>query len=377
MSKLFTPFKLGGIELANRVAMAPMTRARITNSEDAADKDTALYYEQRASAGLLITEGSQVSKQGQGFLYTPGIYSDAQVEGWKLTTKAVHDKNGKIFIQLWHVGRMSHTSLQPNGTSPVSSVARVSESGTCFAINEDGEPGKVSVSKPRALTLEEIEAVKNDFVHAAKNAMEAGFDGVEIHGANGYLFEQFINAELNTRNDIYGGQTIESRLRFTLEVVDAIAAEIGSERTAIRLAPFGRMADMKAFDGEQETWLHLAAELSSRKLAYIHLSDQATLGAQAIPEGFIEKFRAAYDGALIIAGGFDKQKAEEYLRDNKVDLVAFGRPFISNPDLVERLENDWPIEEADRDVFYGGDQHGYTDYPCYDPSAVKALTEEA
>ncbi|MFM2483355.1 alkene reductase [Celerinatantimonas sp. YJH-8] len=366
MSKLFTPFKLGNIELTNRVVMAPMTRARISNAQDAADDNTALYYAQRASAGLLITEGSQISRQGQGFLYTPGIYTEAQVDGWKKTTEAVHRKNGKIFIQLWHVGRMSHTSLQPNGKAPVSSVAQKAVNGHCFAIDEQGQPGRVDVSEPEALSIAGIEQIKHDFVQAAKNAMQAGFDGVEIHGANGYLLEQFINAALNTRQDNYGGQNIENRARFALEIVDDICDAIGSEHTAIRLAPFGRFGDMHPFAQEEETWLYLANQLSKRHLAYVHLSDQKTLGAQAIPDGFIEKFRASYQGALIIAGGFDKAKAEEYLQSDKLDLVAFGQPYIPNPDLVERMQNDWPLANADREAYYGGDEKGYTDFPAYE-----------
>jgi len=376
MSKLLNPFKLGSLQLANRVVMAPMTRARIANNEDAADNDTALYYAQRASAGLIITEGSQVSRQGQGFLFTPGIYSERQVEGWKATTKAIHDNNGKVFIQLWHVGRMSHTSLQPNGQAPVSSVAEIAENGTCFALNEQGKPAPVPVSKPKALTIEEIALIKQDFVQAAKNAIEAGFDGVEIHGANGYLIEQFINATLNTRSDIYGGQNINNRIRLALEIVDEISNAIGSQRTSIRLAPLGRFAGMSAFAQEEETWLQLANELSKRDLAYVHLSDQETIGAQAIPKGFTEKFRAAYDGILMIAGGFDKEKAERYLNEGTVDLIAFGRPFISNPDLVNRMKHDWPFAQADRAIYYGGDQRGYTDFPNY-TVATAAVSEQA
>lgn len=373
MSKLLKPFKLGKMELANRIVMAPMTRARISNQQDAADNDTALYYAQRSSAGLIISEGSQISQQGQGFLFTPGIYNESQVQGWKATTKAVHDNNGKIFIQLWHVGRMSHTSLQPNGQAPVSSVAKIAENGTCFAFDEQGKPGSIPVSKPKALTIEEIQLIKQDFVQAAKNAIEAGFDGVEIHGANGYLIEQFINATLNTRTDVYGGQSIESRTRLALEIVDEIAFAIGAERTSIRLAPLGRFAGMTSFPQEEETWLHLATELSKRDIAYVHLSDQETIGAQAIPKGFTEKFRTAYNGVLIIAGGFDKQKADQYLNEGKVDLIAFGRSFISNPDLVERMQHDWPITEADRAIFYGGDQRGYTDFPNYVPQATAMI----
>ncbi|MZI93332.1 alkene reductase [Vibrio sp. CAIM 722] len=365
MMKLFSPITMGKLELNNRIAMAPMTRARVNNPFDAADDDTATYFAQRASAGLLITEGSQISKQGQGFLFIPGIYSEEQVQGWQKTTQAVHAKGGKIFIQIWHVGRMSHTSLQPNNQAPVSSVA-VKAKGTCFAYDEQDNPGKVDVSEPTALTPEGIEAIKQDYVNAAKNAIRAGFDGVEIHGANGYLLEQFINAGLNTRDDQYGGQTIENRLRLTLEVVDDIAAAIGSDKTAIRIAPFGRFSDMPAFEGEEETWLALGDELNKRNLAYVHLSEQGTIGdAFTIPKGFTTKFRQHYKGIIMIAGGFTKETAEEYIQSGDVDMVAFGRPYIGNPDLVERMQNNWPLVEADRAIFYGGDSHGYIDFPAY------------
>lgn len=365
MNKLFTPIKVGHTQCLNRVAMAPMTRARVQNAEDAADENTAVYFAQRASAGLLITEGSPISKQGQGFLYIPGIYSQAQIEGWKATTKAVHDKGGKIFIQIWHVGRMSHTSLQPDGGSPVSSVD-TKANGTCFAYDENGEAGKVDVSAARGLTLTEIQQVKQDYIQAARNAMEAGFDGVEIHAANGYLIEQFINAGLNTRGDQYGGETMENRLRFALEVTDAVCEAIGAENTGIRISPFGRYGDMPEFDGEEDTWLALGTELSKRKLAYVHLNDQdVPQGGTTMPSGFVEKFRNSYAGVLMIAGAFDKNKADDYLEKDLVDMVAFGRPYISNPDLVERMQNNWPLSEAQREYFYGGDVKGYIDYPTY------------
>ncbi|MFK8257328.1 alkene reductase [Erwinia sp. AnSW2-5] len=367
MDKLFTPFTVGDTALTNRIVMAPMTRSRARDG-DSADDLTATYYQQRASAGLIISEGAQISVQGQGYLYTPGIYNDAQVKGWEKTTQAVHDKNGKIFIQLWHVGRISHASLQPDGQAPVSSVAVRAQNTNCYALDDQGQPGQVPVSTPHALTPEEIKAVVQDYVHAAENAIRAGFDGVEIHAANGYLLEQFINGGLNTRDDEYGG-SVENRLRFVLEVTDAIAQAIGAEKTGIRLAPFGRLFDMHAFEGEEETWLALAKKLSERNLAFVHLSDQQTLGAQAIPDGFVEKFRAAYDGTLIIAGGFDKQRAEAYLQEGKADLIAFGRPFIANPDLVERLAHDWPLNEVDRATMYGGNEKGYTDYPFYTDAA--------
>ncbi|ACT13712.1 MULTISPECIES: alkene reductase [Pectobacterium] len=364
MDKLFTSYTIGDTALTNRIAMAPMTRSR-ARTGDTADELTATYYQQRASAGLIITEGAQISVQGQGYLFTPGIYNDAQVQGWKKTTQAVHERNGKIFIQLWHVGRISHTSLQHDGNAPVSSVAVSAQNSTCYAWDEQGQPGPVPVSLPRALTAAEIPSVVQDYVTAAKNAMRAGFDGVEIHAANGYLLEQFINGGLNTRHDEYGGASIENRLRVVLDVTDAVSQAIGSGKTGIRLAPFGRLFDMHAFDGEEETWLQLAAKLSERSLAYVHLSDQKTLGQQAIPDGFVEKFRAAYDGTLVIAGGFDKQRAEAYLQEGKADLIAFGRPYIANPDLAERLANDWPLNDVNRTTMYGGTEEGYTDYPFY------------
>ncbi len=365
MSSLFSPIQLGHLQLNNRVAMAPMTRARIQNAQDAADENTAIYYQQRASAGLLITEGSPISRQGQGFLYIPGIYNRQHVHGWQQTTKAVHEKGGKIFIQLWHVGRMSHTSLQPEGQSPVSSVD-TQANGTCFAFDENGEAGRVAVSRARGLTVAEIKDVIADYVKAAKYAIDAGFDGVEIHAANGYLIEQFINAGINTRSDSYGAQTIDNRLRFALEVTDAVCNAIGSDRTGIRISPFGRFSDMPAFDDEELTWTTLGQELATRNLAYVHLNNQDVPdGSTTLPDGFVEKFRAAYKGVLMIAGGFDKSSAERYLSTGMVDMVAFGRPYIGNPDLVERMANGWPLNESIREFFYGGDNRGYIDYPYY------------
>ncbi|ECG8590171.1 alkene reductase [Salmonella enterica subsp. salamae] len=364
MNELFSPYKLGDVTINNRVVMAPMTRSRARKG-DTADALTAKYYAQRASAGLIITEGAQISVQGQGYLFTPGIYNQSQIEGWKKTTQAVHECGGKIFIQLWHVGRISNTSLQLNGQAPVSSVAVKAERSHCFAYDESGQPGSVDVSTPKVLTPAEIEGIVQDYVVAAKNAILAGFDGIEIHAANGYLLEQFINGGLNTRSDEFGGKDVENRLKFVLMVTDAISNAIGAGKTGIRLAPFGRLFDMHAFDSEEETWLLLAKKLGQRSLAYVHLSDQKTLGQQAIPEGFIEKFRAVYPGTLIIAGGFDKAKAEEYLANNKSDLIAFGRPYIANPDLVERMANNWPLNEVKPTGTYGGGEEGYTDYPSW------------
>lgn len=363
MSTLFKPYDLAGTALTNRVVMAPMTRARAL--DDIPDEHTVLYYAQRASAGLIISEGAPISREGCGYLFNPGLYNDAQTQGWRRVTDAVHAKGGKIFAQLWHVGRMSHVSIQPEGGAPVSSVAVTAAQSNAYAWVADGQPGPVQASTPRALDADEVRRVTADFVSAARRAMDAGFDGVELHGANGYLFEQFLNGALNTRTDEYGG-SIANRQRFLLETLDALAAEIGSARVGVRLSPFGRLFDMHPYVEEAQTWLSLAAALNTRNLAYVHLSDQLTLGAEAIPAGFATAFRQAYQGTLIAAGGFNRARAEEVLTQGDLDLVAFGRPFIANPDLVERMRHDWPLAEGDRTTFYGIDgspTRGYTDYP--------------
>lgn len=370
MSDLFKPYDLAGTALTNRVVMAPMTRARAL--DDIPDEHTVLYYAQRASAGLIISEGAPISREGCGYLFNPGLYNDAQTQGWRRVTDAVHAKGGKIFAQLWHVGRMSHVSIQPGGGAPVSSVAVAAARSNAYAWVAEGQPGPVPASTPRALDTDEVRRVTADFVSAARRAMEAGFDGVELHGANGYLFEQFLNGALNTRTDVYGG-SIENRQRLLLETLDALAAEIGSARVGMRISPFGRLFDMHPYAEEADSWLSLAAALNGRDLAYVHLSDQLTLGAEAIPPGFASQFRQAYQGTLIAAGGFNRALAEAVLASGDLDLVAFGRPFIANPDLVERMRHDWPLAEGDRATFYGIDgspTRGYTDYPPLTPEAL-------
>jgi 2,4-dienoyl-CoA reductase-like NADH-dependent reductase (Old Yellow Enzyme family) len=362
MMQLLTSYDLAGLTLANRVIMAPMTRSRARDTVP--DASTAEYYRQRAGAGLIITEGSQITQEGQGYLFTPGIFSPAQIEGWQSVTQAVRAAQGKIFIQLWHVGRISHHSLQPHGAAPVSSVNTVAQHTTCYACTDSGEPGQVQVSVPRALNTAEIKRVSEDFVQAARNAISAGFDGVEIHGANGYIFEQFINGGLNNRTDQYGG-CVDNRLRFLLETIDLMAAEIGSQRIGLRLAPFGRLSAMPAFADEAQTWLALARALSDRKLAYVHISDQESLCGNELNRAFLRKFRSAYQGTLIFAGSLTQESAEEMLSDGLIDLAAFGRPFISNPDLAQRFARGWPLTPFDRATFYGGDDRGYTDYPAY------------
>jgi 2,4-dienoyl-CoA reductase-like NADH-dependent reductase (Old Yellow Enzyme family) len=363
MPSLFDPYDLGPIRLRNRIVMAPMTRSRARNPAIAPDADTALYYAQRAGAGLIITEGVNISVEGRGWAFAPGIYSPEQIAAWRRVTDAVHARGGRIFAQIWHNGRASHVSHQENCQPPVSSVDTQARGVISFAFGAEGKPAFLPQSKPRALRLDEIPRVIGDFVQAARNAIAANFDGIELHGANGYIFEQFINGALNTRNDRYGGPSIENRLRFASETVGAVVAAIGGERTGIRLSPFGRYNDMHPFDDEAETWLTLATELSSRKLAYVHISDQTTLGEESIPDDFLKKFRHAYTGTLILAGGYLRANGQAALDADLADLIAIGRPFISNPDLIERLRNNWPLNEPDRATFYTAGSQGYVDYP--------------
>ena len=360
MPSIFDSYRLGPVEMKNHIVMAPMTRPRAMTL--APDDDTVTYYRQRAGAGLIITEGTPVSEQGRGYAYTPGIYAPDQIAGWRRVTDAVHAEGGKIFSQLWHVGRQSHMSLQPGRGAPVSSMAVVARIDA-WGFDDSGVAGAVLSSVPRALTTEEVPGVTATFVQEARNAMAAGFDGVEIHGANGYLFEQFINGGLNQRTDRYGG-SIENRLRFTLETVDAVAGAIGADRTGILLAPFGSYGDMHRFAGEAETWLAMARAVSERAIAYVHLSDQTTLGQPGIPDDFVDLFRKTYGKRLLLAAGFNQATAQAALDAGRADLIAIGRLFISNPDLIERFRTGAPIVPPDPSTFYTGGRHGYIDYPA-------------
>ena len=363
MTVLFDDYVLNGKTLKNRAVVAPMTRARAPGNVPT--DSTVRYYGQRSDAGLMVTEGTPISQQGTGFVDCPGIWNQAQIDAWSKVTAHVHDLGSLIFTQIWHVGRISHTSLQKDGGAPVSSTDKQAMNSSAFGYDADGTPSFVPASKPHRLTTEEVQNVIADFAQAAENAVLAGFDGVEIHGANGYLIEQFINAAVNDRQDQYGSETIENRVRFVLEVVDACIERIGAERVGIRLSPFGRLHDLGDFEGEEETFLHLAHELNDRGIAYVHIMDQASRGAPAMPNGFLEKFRQTFNGTLILAGGLDLDKANQLLSNGTIDLAAFGAKYISNPDLVERYRHGWPIEEPDQSLYYGGDEHGYTDYLPY------------
>lgn len=364
---LFQPFQLAKLSLKNRIVMPPMTRSRANIGEVATDL-MAEYYSQRASAGLIISEGTQVSRQGQGYAWTPGIFSTAQIEGWEKVTKAVHEKEGLMFAQLWHVGRVSHTSLQENGKAPVSASAILADGVKVFLDPEgkgpsDGAGEMVQHSMPTELTVSQIKSIIADFVHAAKNAILAGFDGVELHGANGYLIEQFIDSQTNLRSDAYGG-SLENRLRFLKEVATAVADAIGPEKVGVRQAPLTTLMGATD-DNPEETYIAAAKMLNEIGIAYIHIAEADWDNAPIMPVAFKEAYREAFKGTLIYAGKYTKERADEALAKGWTDLVAFGRPFIANPDLPYRLANNLPLNEPDKTKFFGGAEKGYIDYPLY------------
>ena len=362
MPNLFEKTSFGSIELANRIVMAPLTRMRSSQPGNVPNALMATYYAQRASAGLIISEASQISQQGQGYPGTPGCYSPEQAEGWKLITNAVHQAGGKIVLQLWHVGRISHCSHQPGGALPVAPSAIKPEGGTFSA---DWQP--VAFEAPRALETSEISGLVEDFRRAAINAKDAGFDGVEVHGANGYLVDQFLQDGSNQRTDQYGG-SIENRARLLLEVVDAASSVWGSDRVGVRLSPYGTFNDMRDSD-PVALFTYVLGQLSQRKIAYAHLIEPRSSGAgggDAVVENMpdtAELFRSAFQGALLSAGGYNAETAKKVVAEGLADAVAFGRFFISNPDLPRKLREGIPFAPYDRTTFYGGGEKGYTDYP--------------
>lgn len=354
-SKLFDPYKLGNVTLTNRAVMAPLTRNRAL-AGFVPNPLAIEYYGQRASAGLLITEASQVSQQGQGYQDTPGIYTKEQVAGWRKVTDRVHERGGHIYIQLWHVGRISHTSLQANGGAPVApSAIRANTKtfvGGAFA----------DVSEPRALELGEIPGIIDSFKRASANALEAGFDGVEIHGANGYLLDQFAKDGTNKRTDAYGG-SIENRARLMIEVSKAVAAEAGADRTGIRISPVTPANDVSD-SNPQPLFDYIVDQLNALKLVYIHVIEGSTGGPRDNAPFDYASLRKRFSGTYIANNGYDFKLATEVLDQNKADLIAFGKLFISNPDLVERLKLGAPLNPFDKTTFYGGGAKGYTDYPA-------------
>lgn len=349
-TSLFKPVELGSLTLRNRIVMAPMTRNR-AGPGDVAQPVNAQYYRQRASAGLIITEASPVSCQGTGYLHTPGCYSDAQVAGWRSVTDAVHEEGGKIFLQLWHVGRISHPSFQPDFALPVAPSSVLPKGRV---LNEDGLQPYVA---PRALELEEISGIVEQFRHGAEQAQAAGFDGVELHAANGYLIDQFLRDGTNRREDAYGGSP-DNRSRLLLEVIEAVAHVWGADRVGVRLSPASSFNDMS--DSDPETlFTHVAGLLAGCGLAYLHIVEES-----ALPSFNWAAIRQAYRGTYIANGGYDRSRAIAALADGSADLISFGKPFISNPDLVARLSKGMWLSPGDRSSFYGGDERGYIDYPA-------------
>ncbi|CVI61311.1 MULTISPECIES: alkene reductase [Agrobacterium] len=368
MTSLFEPAQAGDIVLANRIVMAPLTRNRSPGAIP--NNLNATYYEQRATAGLIVTEGTPISQQGQGYADVPGLYKREAIEGWKKITDGVHSAGGKIVAQIWHVGRISHVSLQPHGGQPVAPSAIPAKSKT-YIINDDGTGAFAETSEPRALTIDDIGLILEDYRSGARAALEAGFDGVEIHAANGYLIEQFLKSSTNQRTDDYGG-SIENRARFLLEVVDAVAEEIGAGRTGIRLSPVTPANDIFEAD-PQPLYNYVVEQLGKRNLAFIHVVEGATGGPRDFKQGDkpfdYAAFKAAYrnaggKGLWIANNGYDRESAIEAVESGKVDAVAFGKAFIANPDLVRRFKDNAPLNEPNQPTFYGGGAEGYTDYPA-------------
>ncbi|MEZ0608916.1 alkene reductase [Fibrella sp. WM1] len=365
---LFTPYELAGIHLKNRIVMPPMTRSRAARG-GVATSLMAQYYAQRATAGLIISEGTQISQQGQGYAWTPGIYTPEQVEGWRKVTTAVHENGGTIFAQLWHVGRISHTSLQEHGQAPVAPSALLAEGVKVFLATDgsddptSGTGEMVPHSMPRALTVADIQQIIADYAQAARNAIAAGFDGVELHGANGYLIEQFIDSQTNRRTDQYGG-SLANRLRFLDEVVVAVTEAIGPHRVGVRQAPLTTLMGA-VDDNPEETYIEAARLLNKRGIAYIHIAEADWDNAPHMPLQFKEAYRAAFAGTLIYSGKYSTERADDMLQSGLADLIGFGRPFIANPDLPYRLQHNLPLNSPIREQFFGGSVEGYTDYPFY------------
>jgi N-ethylmaleimide reductase len=359
---LFDPLAIGDITIANRVVMAPLTRMRSQQPGNIPHALNAQYYAQRAGAGLIISEATQISQQGQGYPGTPGIHSEEQVAGWNQVTEAVHAKGGKIVLQLWHVGRISHSSHQPGGKPPVAPSA-ITPTGKVFTADWK----QADYETPHALEITEIEAIKTDYRKACENAKRAGFDGVEVHGANGYLLDQFLQDGSNTRTDRYGG-SIENRARLLLEVVDIAVQVWGKGRVGVRLSPYGTFNDMSDSD-PIALFSHVIEQLSAREIAYVHMIEPRATGAggsDAVNEEApctSDLFRKLFKGAFMSAGGYTPETAKAVVESGQVDLVAFGRFYISNPDLAQRIQKGIALAPYNRATFYGGAEKGYTDYP--------------
>jgi N-ethylmaleimide reductase len=352
--KLFSSYTLGKIELKNRVVMAPLTRSRAIGNVP--NDLMAEYYAQRASNGLIITEGTAPSPNALGYPRIPGIFNDAQIAGWKKITDAVHSKGGKMFLQMMHTGRVGHIDNLPEGAEVVGPSATVAP-GEMYTDQNGQQPHTM----PREMTQADIDQAIEEFAQAARNAIAAGFDGVEIHGANGYLVEQFINTATNERTDKYGG-SIENRIRFAVQVAKAVVKAVGADKTGIRLSPYGAFNGTGQYEEMDATYAALATELNKLNLVYLHLVNHSSMGTPPVPESLYNAVRGAYKGTIILSGGYDKARAESDLQAGNGHLVAFGRPALANPDLVHRMKNDLELNEPDYDTFYTPGEKGYTDY---------------
>ena len=373
-ASLFDPIQVGDIHLANRIAMAPLTRNRAPNAVPA--EITATYYAQRASAGLLITEATAISHQGQGYADVPGLYGTEQLDAWKKVTTAVHKAGGKIVTQLWHVGRISHNDLQPDGGAPVAPSALIAKSKTYLIDRATGKGSFAPTSQPRALDASELPGIVHSYAAAARNAVEtAGFDGVEIHGANGYLLDQFLKTGANQRTDDYGG-SIENRARLLLEATRAAVDAVGGGKVGIRLSPVTPANDIVDED-PQPLFDYVIRQLAQLRLAYIHVIEGATGGPRELPDRPFDyaALKTAYreaggKGAWMVNNAYDAGLAEKVVADGTADIVAFGKLYIANPDLVERLRTKAPLNAWDQSTFYGGGEKGYTDYPTLAETAA-------
>ncbi len=366
--KLFSRYLLASLALPNRIVMAPMNRNRATDAQLAASAMTAKYYAQRASAGLIIAEGTPVSPQARGCACTPGIYSPAQIAGWRQVTTAVHGQGGRIYLQLWHVGRVGHCSLRADASPPVGPSTIALHNDRVPVLDGSKEPVLQPCDPPRALRTEEVRAIVMDFARAARNAMAAGFDGVEIHAANGYLFDQFRCPYLNDRADAYGGAT-HKRWRFLLETTAAVAETIGSERVGVRISPLGTAHEMQPDPAPLFTYGYLACQLDQLGISYLHVYDQSGNWIHDPQSDLLQHLRACYSGTMILCGGFDRERAEAALRNDCGDLIAFGKHFIANPDLVERLRIGAPLAHWNASTIYKGGAQGYIDYPTLQEKA--------
>ena len=361
-TSLFQPIQLGNIFLNNRIVMPPMTRSRASQPGDIANDMMATYYAQRATAGLIVAEGTQISSMGKGYAWTPGIYTPEQIAGWKNVTDAVHAKGGAIFAQLWHVGRVTHSD-NIGGQLPISSSAIQAENVKVFIDNGTNEPGFVDAALPREMTKEDIAQVIEQYRQAALNAVEAGFDGIELHAANGYLINQFIDSEANNRTDEYGG-SLENRLRFLDEVVAAMVEAIGAERVGVRLAPLTTLNG--TVDANPiETYIAAAALLNTHHIVYLHIAEVDWDDAPDTPISFKRSLRDTYQGVLIYAGRYNAEKAEQAIDAGLADMIGFGRPFVANPDLPNRIQHGFPLAEHVAETLFGGREQGLTDYPVY------------